>query len=241
MSELPEDYRDLNLPENFIRRDPEEQKLAAVYFLKVGAISALNKRVALARDAYPSFVLDLSGTNLAGLDLSGADLRNANLTNADLRGARISEARLTGANMTGALTGDAPFESSYEHVLPPAREERETKQPQREKGQALGLSGSSYGVASSKSDDAQDAAPEKSPQKATIEDFKKKAIEEHRKKVEKKEKEQKNYDKKRAQKKILERKKSEEKKFQEKQKQQKKFQEKKLQEKKRQEDKNKKK
>lgn len=162
MSEFPEDYRDLNAPENFIKRNPEEQKLAAIYFLRTGAIGALNKRIALAREADPSFVLDLSGENLMGVDLVGADLRNADLSNADLRGASLSQARLTGANMTGVLTGYAPPGPSYGYGRP-KKEKEKTENIHREKGQPLGLS---YGENTSL---PRNTGEKKSPEKSTDE------------------------------------------------------------------------
>jgi hypothetical protein len=146
--ELPKDFRDLNIPSNFVKRSPDERKKAVIFFLKVGAIGSLYKRIALARKADSSFKLDLSGAklenaclwgvNLAGADLtgaelidadlSGANLRNANLTRADLRGANLQGANLRGANMTDVIQG--PSESQLkkralieDEYTPPDEEE----------------------------------------------------------------------------------------------------------------------
>ncbi|MGB4056765.1 MAG: pentapeptide repeat-containing protein [Alphaproteobacteria bacterium] len=246
--DLPKDYRDLNAPENFVQRSPEEQKLAAVYFLKAGAIGALNKRVALAREANPSFILDLSGADLTDTDLAGADLRNANLSEADLRGASLAGARLAGATMTGALTGEEDEDSfgDYEEEILDDDEEEEDEPLSREKGQTMGLSGASQGGTQS----TRSMSVKKSPQKGAGDTSKtaKKATEEVELRREKKKKQQAKDDmRKRDLKKQIERKKDNAKKFQEKQKQQKKFQDKKTEQKKdfmerkRQEEKNKKK
>src|SRR5690348_6563202 len=99
--DLPKDFRDLNRPQNFVRRNVEDQKKAAAYLLRSGAVASFYKRIAIARRANPGFVLDLSGadlhdgclwginlsgTNLSGADMSGCDLRGANLSNANMRG-----------------------------------------------------------------------------------------------------------------------------------------------------------
>lgn len=107
MAELPDDYRDLNHPENFVLRSPAQQKAAAVYFLKSGAVAALAKRLALALETKPDFTLDLQDADLEGCSLWGAplgdaDLRRANLTDADLRQATLTNAVLVEADLTRA-------------------------------------------------------------------------------------------------------------------------------------------
>lgn len=225
------------MPENFAKRPPAEQTLAALHFLMAGAIGPFNKRIALARKANPSFVLDLSGADLKGVDLTGADLRNANLGNADLRGAALSGAYLAGANMAGALTGELPFDTSYGYMAA-GQKKKTAEEVEREKSETFGFTGGGGAFTSSSRFSASGAA-EKGPPGAVdkVKQEEARIKEESRMIAEKIAQQKKLDDKKRAQKKHIERKKMNTKKFQEKKQQQKEF----FEEKKRQEEKNRKK
>lgn len=239
--DIPSDYRDLNNPENFINRTPDERRRAAIYFLKIGAIGALNRRVSCARKIDPSFRLDLknaelsqaslwnvnlagadlSGANLSGADLTGADLRKANLSGADLRGANISGARLDGADMTGALQGKMIFNYGYKQPHQGSSEPDEMERS-RHKSEALGLSSSGQGAFAKKKQ-------EPGSQKEGIDPNQNRKVvaADAKRKQEQEEKKEKFQEKKQTLKKIADRKKEQAKRFQDKKNEQKKFQEKK--------------
>lgn len=145
-----DDYRDLNAPQNFINRSAKERRLAAIYFLKVGAVEAFHERIDLVRRVEPDFIpdlhqadlsnsslwkanlakanlkwaqlewSDLKNANLSGADLTGANLMGADLRHANLTNANLTDADLRGADLNGAFMGNVNLTNAQQGDIPKA-------------------------------------------------------------------------------------------------------------------------
>jgi uncharacterized protein YjbI with pentapeptide repeats len=160
------DYRDLNQPQNFVWRSPQEQALAALYFLRAGAVESFHIRINYMRAIDPDFMIDLRNADLANLplwrvnlsrsdlrgalldwtdlkygSLAGADLSGASLVGASLMGTNLRRANLSGADLRGVNLTDAIMEGCNltGAILGEIPEEWFLKNPQYRKGASQSL------------------------------------------------------------------------------------------------------